>query len=285
MIKIPDQSVKIGRMNRLQVVTELDFGIYLDGKKFGEILMPRKYVPEGVHVDDFIDVFLYMDSDDRPIATTEKPYAMEGELAYLKAVSITSIGAFLDWGLLKDLMVPFREQRERMTDGKYYLVYVYFDTSSERMVASTKIGKYIDPNAIQYNVGDPVDLIICDEFDRGYHVIVDKKFVGAIYHNEIFQDIHPGESTNGFIKLVRPDGKIDIELQKSGDNPQDNLEEILLGDLREAGGYLELSDKTPPQVIYDSYKVSKRAFKRALGGLYKKRAIVIEDNGIRLTRS
>lgn len=285
MIKIPDQSVKIGRMNRLLVVTELDFGIYLDGKKFGEILMPRKYVPEGVHVDDFIDVFLYMDSDDRPIATTEKPYAMEGELAYLKAVSITSIGAFLDWGLLKDLMVPFREQRERMTDGKYYLVYVYFDTTSERMVASTKIGKYIDPNAIQYNVGDPVDLVICDEFERGYQVIVDKKYVGAIYHNEIFQDIYPGKAMKGFIKLVRPDGKIDIELQKPGDNPRDDLEEILLNDLREAGGFLELSDKTPPEVIYDSYKVSKRAFKRALGGLYKKRSIVIEDNGIRLTKS
>jgi predicted RNA-binding protein (virulence factor B family) len=282
MIKIPSQTVKIGRMNRLRVVGELDFGLYLDGKKYGEILLPRKYVPEGLKVDDFIDVFLYVDSEDRPVATTETPYAMDGQLAYLRAVSITSIGAFLDWGLMKDLMVPFREQRERMTDGKSYIVYVYFDSTSDRMVASTKVGKYIDPKDAKYAVGDEVDLIVCNPFDRGYNVIIDRKFVGVIYRNEIFQEIHDGQELRGYIKLVRPDGKIDVELQRSGTEKREVLEDLILDELSGAGGFLPLTDKTPPEEIYDKYHASKRAFKRAIGGLYKKRLIAIEDQGIRL---
>jgi predicted RNA-binding protein (virulence factor B family) len=235
MIKIPSQTVKIGRMNRLQVVTELDFGMYLDGKKYGEILLPRKYIPEGTQVDDFVDVFVYMDSEDRPIATTETPYAMEGELAYLKAVAISSIGAFLDWGLLKDLLVPYREQRERI-----------------------------------------------NETDIGYTVIIDKKCIGMIYKKEIFQDIEEGQSIKGFIKLVRPDGKIDAELQPSGGNTRDELAELILKDLKEGGGFLPLTDRTPPEVINDRYKVSKRAYKRAVGGLYKQRKISIDEDGLRL---
>lgn len=282
MIKIPSQTVKIGRMNRLQVVTELDFGMYLDGKKYGEILLPRKYIPDGTQVDDFLDVFVYMDSEDRPIATTETPYAMEGELAYLKAVAISSIGAFLDWGLMKDLLVPYREQRERMTDGQSYIVYVYFDTTSERMVASTKTGKFLHKINVNYNVGDEVDLIICNETDIGYNVIIDKKCIGIIYKNEIFQEVEEGQSIKGFIKLVRPDGKIDAELQRSGGNTRDELAELILKDLKEAGGFLPLTDKTPPEVINDRYKVSKRAYKRAVGGLYKQRLITVDEDGLRL---
>ena len=284
MVEIPNQILKIGRMNRLRVVTDLDFGVYLDGKDQGEILMPRKYVPEGIGVDDFVDVFVYLDSEDRLIATTESPYVMAGELGYLKAVAVTKVGAFMDWGLLKDLLVPFREQRERLVEGKSYIVYVYFDTVSERLVGSTKIYKYIDDKASNYRPGDGVDLIIGNPVDRGYNVIIDKRYVGVVYKNEIFQDINEGQSIRGFIKLVRPDGKIDVELQKSGiGGERDVLEAIILRQLKAADGFLPLNDRTPPEEIYETYRVSKRAFKRALGGLYKKRAITLDDDGIRLT--
>jgi predicted RNA-binding protein (virulence factor B family) len=283
-MNIPSMTLKVGKMNRLQVVTDLNFGLYLDGKDQGEILMPRKYVPEGVEVDDFVDVFVYLDSEDRLIATTETPYAMAGELAYLEAVAVSSVGAFMDWGLLKDLLVPFREQKERISEGSSYIVYVYFDTVSQRLVGSTKVYKYIDPKATNYRPGDEVDLIICNDVGIGYNVIVDKKYVGIIYKNEVFQEIEEGHAIRGFIKLVRPDGKIDAELQKSGEGgSRDVLEEIILKQLRESEGFLPVNDRTPPEEIYDTYKVSKRAFKRALGGLYKKRAITIEDDGIRLT--
>ena len=282
-MNIPSTTLKIGKMNRLKVVTDLDFGLYLDGKDQGEILMPRKYVPEGIGVDDFVDVFVYLDSEDRIIATTEEPYAMAEELAWLEAVAVSSVGAFMDWGLLKDLLVPFREQKERIVEGRSYIVYVYFDTVSERMVGSTKVYKYFDLKATNYRPGDEVDMIVANRVDLGYNVIVDKRYVGIIYHNEIFQDIVEGQAIKGFIKLVRPDGKIDAELQKSGEGgSRDALEEIILKQLKDGGGFLPLTDTTPPEKIYDLYRVSKRAFKRALGGLYKKRLITIEDDGIRL---
>lgn len=281
-ITIPSESLQVGRMNRLKVVTELDFGLYLDGKDQGEILMPRKYVPEGCKVDDFVDVFVYLDSEDRLIATTEIPYAMEGELAFLKVVSTTKIGAFLDWGLMKDLLVPFREQRERMVKDDHYIVYIYYDETSQRLVASSKVYKYIRKSADKYRLGDEVDLIICDKFELGYRVIVDKTFTGVIYDSEIFQPVEEGEYVKGYIKTLRADGKIDVELQKTADNARDILSEKILEDLRSAGGFLPLTDKTDPKDIYHDYRVSKRAFKRALGGLYKKQRIMIEDDGIRL---
>jgi hypothetical protein len=276
-MNIPSLTLKIGKMNRLKVVTDLNFGLYLDGKDQGEILMPRKYVPEGCGVDDFVEVFVYLDSEDRIIATTETPYAMAGELAWLEAVAVSSVGAFMDWGLLKDLLIPFREQKERIVEGRSYIVYVYFDTVSERLVGSTKVYKYIDFKATNYRPGDEVDMIVANKVDLGYNVIIDKRYVGIIYHNEIFQDIVEGQAIKGFIKLVRPDGKIDAELQKSGESgSRDALEEIILKQLKDGGGFLPLTDRTPPEKIYDVYRVSKRAF-------YKKRLITLEDDGIRLT--
>lgn len=281
-ISVPSQVVRVGRMNRLKVLTDLDFGLYLDGKELGEILMPRKYVAEGTSVDDFVDVFIYLDSEDRLVATTETPHAMEGELAFLKVVSTTKIGAFLDWGLMKDLLVPFREQRERMLADEYYIVYIYFDQTSERLVASSKIHKFLKSKADKYRLGDEVELIICNPFDLGYKVIIDRQFVGAVFSNEIFQPVEPGQHVKGYIKSIRADGKIDVELQKTTDRARDILSEKILADLRAAGGFLPLTDKTDPEEIYESYRVSKRAFKRALGGLYKKRLIMIQDDGIRL---
>ena len=277
-----ENKLKVGRMNRLKVVADLDFGVYLDAGLQGEILMPRKYVPAGCKEGDFVDGFVYLDSEDRLIATTETPYAMEGELAFLEVVASTKIGAFLDWGLMKDLLVPFREQRDPMNLGESYIVYIYYDTTSERLVASSKTAKFIDTKSDRYKIGEEVDLIVCNPFDLGYRVIIDKRYLGVIYSSEIFQEISPGQMIKGYIKNLRPEGKIDVELQRSGESARDVLEDKLLQDLREAGGFLALTDRTDPDVIYQTYRVSKRAFKRAVGGLYKKRLVTLEDDGIRL---
>lgn len=283
-MKPQDNAPRIGALCKLRVVTNLDFGLYLDGgEELGEILIPRRYVPEGCDVGDVIEVFLYMDSEDRPIATTETPYAMAGELACLRVVDTTPSGAFLDWGLPKDLLVPFREQRERMVRDRFYVVYVYFDTVSERMVASSKVHKYINIKASRYAPGDEVDLIIGNEFDIGWNVIIDKRFVGVIYRNEVFRTLLPGQSVKGFIKEQRPDGKIDVELQRSGNYDPRELWEQILTELDKEGGFLPFNDATPPETIYERFKVSKRAYKKAIGGLYKRRLITIEDGGIRKT--
>ena len=279
---VPENRIKVGRVNRLKVVTEVDFGVYLDAGMLGEILMPGKYVPEDCHEGDEVDAFIYLDSEDRLVATTETPFAMEGELAFLKVVSTTPIGAFLDWGLPKDLLVPFKEQRDPMKQGQSYIVYIYYDNISERLVASSKIFKYIHKKSDSYRIGEEVDLIICNPFELGYRVIIDKQTVGVIYSSEIFQEVFEGQRIKGYIKTLLPDGKIDVELQKTGGAARDILEEQLLKDLREANGFLPLSDKTDPELIYRTYRVSKRAFKRAVGGLYKKRLIMIEDDGLRL---
>lgn len=275
--------IHIGKMCDLRVVTDLDFGLYLDGgEELGEILLPRRYVPEGTEVDDVISVFLYLDSEDRLIATTETPYAMVGELACLRVVDTNSTGAFLDWGLPKDLLVPFREQRTRMFRNNFYIVYIYFDTASERLVASSRIHKYIRMKAAKYKAGDEVDLIIGNEFDLGYNAIIEKRFVGLLYRNEVFQQLEPGHKIKGFIKTMRPDGKIDLELQRSGTHDPRELWEQILSALEEEGGFLPLTDSSEPEFIYDRFKVSKRAYKKAIGGLYKRRLILIEDTGIRL---
>ena len=282
-MKNREQKIKIGAVSRLRVVTALDFGLYLDGgEELGEILLPRRYVPEGCDVNDTVEVFLYLDSEDRLIATTETPYAMVGELACLRVVDTTPTGAFLDWGLSKDLLVPFREQRERMVRDKYYIVYIYFDTASERLVASSKVHKFINIKASKYAPGDEVDLIIGNEFDLGYNVIIDKRFVGVVFRNEVFQKLEPGQKIKGYIKAVRPDGKIDVELQRSGNYDPRELWEQILSELDNNDGFLPFNDATPPEEIYKRFKVSKRAYKKAIGGLYKRRLITIEDAGIRL---
>lgn len=281
-VTVPSLTVTIGAMNRLRVVKILGFGAYLDGKDQDEILLPRRYVPEDCKVDDFLDVFLYLDSEDRLVATTETPYAMAGELAYLQVVAVNKIGAFLDWGLPKDLLVPFAEQREGLAKGLRYIVFVYFDKTSQRMVASTKLHKFINPKSIRYKPGRKVDLIICKPFQLGYTVIIEKKFVGVIYRNEIFQPIEEGQSVTGYIKEIRADGKIDVELQKSGAYGREALCDVIVAQLTANGGYLPITDHTPPEVIYERFQVSKKAYKRAVGGLYKQRRVQLEDSGIRL---
>ncbi len=274
--------VKIGGINSLRVVKLVPFGVYLDGGEHGEILMPTRYVPEGCSVDDTVEAFIYLDSEDRIIATTEKPYAKVGEFAFLKAVSVARMGAFLDWGLSKDLFVPFREQKQEMEVGKSYLVFVYFDFDSKRIAASAKIEKFLDNTIPDYTEGQEVDLIIINESDLGFNAIVNQNHTGVIYKNEVFQPLAKGDRLKGYIKKIRDDEKIDLILQKPGYEKVDSVSQSILDVLRQNNGYLAVTDKSEPEQIYSLFQISKKTFKKAIGGLYRDRLILIEDDGIRL---
>lgn len=272
---------EIGKINHLYVVKEVDFGIYLDGGDLGEILMPKRYVPEGTQPEDMIDAFIYLDSEDRLVATTEKPLAMVEEFALLEVVSVTQVGAFLNWGLPKDLFVPFREQRQPMEEGKKYLVYVYVDTNTKRIAASSKIEHYLDNIPVDYDIDEEVDLIIVNETDLGYNAIIDNSHLGVIFKNEVFQPLNPGDKIQGFIKKIRTDGKIDLSLVKAGYEKISEFADRIVTELQKRGGFLPLTDKSAPEEIYKLFKFSKKNFKTAIGALYKKRIISLEENGIR----
>jgi len=273
---------EIGKINHLEVVKEVDFGIYLDGGDLGEILMPKRYVPEGTMPGDHLDAFIYLDSEDRLVATTEKPMAMVEEFALLQVVSVTPVGAFLNWGLPKDLFVPFREQRQPMEEGKKYLVYVYLDTNTKRIAASSKIEQYLDNIPVDYDVDEDVDLIIVNETDLGYNAIIDNSHFGILYKNEVFQPLNPGDRVQGYIKKIRTDGKIDLRLEKIGYEKISSFVDRIIVELQKNKGFLPLTDKSSPEEIYQTFKISKKNFKAAIGALYKKRFIALEDNGIRL---
>jgi predicted RNA-binding protein (virulence factor B family) len=273
---------EIGKINHLEVVKELDFGIYLDGGDLGEILMPKRYVPEGTMPGDHLNAFIYLDSEDRLVATTEKPFAMVEEFALLEVVSVTPVGAFLNWGLPKDLFVPFREQRQPMEEGKKYLVYVYVDTNTKRIAASSKIEQYLDNIPVDYDLDEEVDLIIVNETDLGYNAIIDYSHLGILYKNEVFQPLNPGDRVQGYIKKIRNDGKIDLRLEKIGYEKISSFVDRIIAELQKNNGFLALTDKSSPEEIYQTFKISKKNFKAAIGALYKKRFIALEENGIRL---
>lgn len=273
---------EIGKINKLQIIKELDFGLYLDGNEFGEILLPRRYVPENYNIDDFIDVFIYRDSEDRLIATTEKPYAMVGDFAVLKALTVNEIGAFLDWGLSKDLFVPYREQIHKIKQGNSYLVYVYLDEESNRIAASTKLDKFLDKTSADYQTNQEVDLIISYKTEMGYKVIINNTHSGVLYKNEVFQTLKEGQRIKGFIEKIREDKKIDVSLQKPGPKKVESLTEKIILKLKENDGFISVNDKTSPEIIYNTFGVSKKTYKKAIGVLYKKRIINIDGNGIKL---
>ena len=271
----------IGKLNKLRVVKEVDFGIYLDGGIHGEILMPKRYVPEGCKPEDIIDAFVYMDSADRIIATTETPFAMVDEFALLTVISVNQVGAFLDWGLMKDLLVPFSEQTVKMEEGKSYMVFVYLDNESRRIAASAKLDQFLDNQPPLFETGDAVDLIICSKTEIGYKAIVNNTWWGVLYGNEVFQHLNKGQRVKGYIKKVREDDKIDLSLFKPHYAKVDDISTIILERLDERGGYLEVTDKSSPETIYDVFGVSKKAYKIAVGKLYKEKYITLEKNGIR----
>ena len=276
--------INIGKYNSLRVVKELDFGIYLDGEEQGEILMPKRYVPANSNIDDTIEAFIYFDSEDRIIATTEKPYATVGQFAYLKVVSVNNVGAFLDWGLPKDLLVPFREQKVTMEEGKSYIVYIYVDYASKRIAASAKLDKHLDNLPPKYQINEEVDLLIHSQTDIGFKAIINNLHWGILYKNEVFSHLQKGQKIKGYIKKIREDEKIDLYLQLPGYDKVDEITEFILEKLRSNNGIINVSDKSPAEEIYDIFKISKKNFKKAIGALYRERKISIGDSSIALSR-
>jgi predicted RNA-binding protein (virulence factor B family) len=274
--------VSIGKYNTLKVIKEVDFGVYLDGEKEGEILMPIRYVPKNCQIGDLVDVFLYLDSEDRPIATTEKPYAQVGEFAMLRVKSIDKIGTFLDWGIMKDMLVPFREQKVTMIEERSYLVYIYVDAESNRIVASAKLNKFLDKSLPEYAIGQEVNLIIESETELGYKAIVNNQHWGILYENEVFEQLAKGLKIKGYIKKIRTDNKIDLSLHPLGYQKIDPITQMILDELRKEGGFIAVSDKSDAELVYKIFGVSKKAFKQAIGALYKQRQITIGTDGIRL---
>ncbi len=272
----------LGKINPLKVVKIVDFGVYLDGGSDGEILLPKRYVPEVCEIGDTVSVFIYNDSEDRLIATTEKPYVMVGEFAALDVVEVNEVGAFLDWGLMKNLMVPFREQKIKMEEGRRYPVFVFVDFDSKRITASAKIEKFVDESKPELEVGQEVDLLIYKKTDMGWKAVINQQYTGVLYDNEIFKEIHTGETLKGFVKQIRPDDKIDLMLQKAGFEKIDDFALKLHALLKEANGFLPFTDKSQADDIYEEFGISKKTFKKAVGDLYKKRQIVLEQDGIRL---
>lgn len=274
--------IAIGDFAELEVVKKVDFGIYLDGGPLGEILLPLKEVPEGTEPGQDLNVFLYCDSEDRVIATTQKPYAKAGDLVGLKVVDTTDFGAFLDWGLLKDLFVPFAEQHKPMQKGKTYVVRVLVDETSGRMVASSRLNRFIAATANAYVEGDAVEILVAEVSDLGYRVIVDDRYWGALYSNEIFKPIAIGDRLKAYIKRVREDQKLDISLQAPGYKHVGPASEQLLQKLKQEDGFLALTDKSPPERIYHVMQMSKKTFKKAVGQLYRERKIRLKADGIYL---
>ncbi|MDX9695135.1 MAG: S1-like domain-containing RNA-binding protein [Bacteroidales bacterium] len=274
--------IEIGKINSLRVVKFVDFGAYLDGQEKGEILIPKKYIPLTTQVDDILDVFIYTDSDDRIIATTEKPLAMVDEFAYLQVKSVNKVGAFLEWGLLKDLLVPFSEQKQTLEEGKSYIVRLFLDKLTDRIAATTKIDKYLNAEIPAYQPDDEVKIILHSQTDIGYKAIVDNKFWGVLYENEVFRTLKRGQKLTAFIKKVRPDGKIDLNLDKPGFEKIDDLTERIIDKLKLNNGFIAVSDKSSPETIYGMFGASKKTFKKAIGSLFKRHLIEILDDGIRL---
>jgi len=273
---------EVGEYNKLEIARKVEHGMYLLGEGENDILLPNQYVPETANVGDEIEVFVYRDSEDRIIATTLKPYAIVGEFAFLKVIASTAVGAFLDWGLPKDLLVPFKEQQDKMFTGRSYVVYVFLDEESDRVVATTRFNRFLNKQTSELSVGQEVELLIQKQTDLGYQAIVNNSFKGMIFENEIFEAVQIGQKTNGFIKQIRPDGKLDLILQKTGFGNIDPVVEKILDYLKSQGGSMDITDKSPAETIYIKFGVSKRAFKQAIGTLYKKRMIKIEKNQISL---
>lgn len=277
-------SIELGKFNVLEVLKTVDFGVYLDGGEEGEILLPTRYVPEECNIGDFLNVFLYLDNEERLIATTLTPLVQVGEFACLEVSWVNQFGAFLNWGLMKDLFVPFREQKMKMLVGKKYVIHAHIDEDSYRIVASAKVDKYLSKELPAYQPNDEVSILIWQKTDLGFKAIVENKFSGLLYDSEIFQHLQTGMQLKAFVKQVREDGKIDLMLQKPGFEKIDDFSDKLLSYIKENGGSIQLNDKSPAEDIYDTFQVSKKTFKKAVGDLYKKRLIVIEANGIRLAK-
>ncbi len=274
--------IEIGKYNTLTIVKDLDFGVYMDGGNDLEILLPARYVPKNVKPGDKVEVFIYHDNEGRLIATTAEPKAIVGEFQFMQVKSVNNTGAFLDWGIMKDLLVPFKEQKLPMREGNWYLVYIRLDNITGRIMASARIEKFLNNVVPDYKQNQEVDIMVADETDLGYRVIINNTHSGLVYHNEVFRRLEKGEKLKGYIKEVREDEKIDVSLTPLGYQKVEGVAGIILDSLKAQGGYLAVHDKSDPELIYSLFSCSKKAFKQAIGALYKQHLITIEPEGIRL---
>lgn len=273
--------IHIGVDNTLKIMRDTQIGLYLADHEGNEVLLPNKYVPRQFAIGDEVTVFVYLDHEERPVATTLEPKIYLHEFALLKVNYINQYGAFLDWGLEKDLFVPFKEQARPMEKGKRYLVYMYLDEQSGRLVASSRTNKFLSNDNLAVKEGDEVDLIVSHITDAGINVIINETYKGLVYKDEVYDDIRTGDRITGYIKTIRPDKKIDVTLQAPGYARVEPNAEKILDELRANGGFLRLGDKSHPEDIKTVLKMSKKTFKQAVGMLYRQRLIDITDDGIR----
>ncbi len=276
--------LEVGKYNTLKIVKDLDFGVYLDGGNGKEILLPARYVPKNVKPGDEVEVFIYHDNEGRLIATTARPLATVGEFKFMEVKSVNNTGAFLEWGLMKDLLVPFKEQKMPMREGRWYLVYVHLDHITGRIVASARIDKYLDNVMPEYTFNQEVNLLVADETDIGYKVIINNLHWGLVYYNEVFRRLEKGEEIKGYIKEVREDEKIDVSLVPLGYQKIEGLAGTILESLKSQGGFIAVHDKSAPEVIQSLFQCSKKSFKQAIGALYKQHLITLENGGISLAK-
>jgi len=275
--------IYIGRMNRMKVVKHVDFGVYLDGQDEGEILLPRKDVPHDTEVGDRLHVFIYRDSDDRLIATTKRPLVQVGEAAYLKVKQQNNVGTFMDWGLPKDLLVPFNEQAWPMNEGRNVVIYCYLDENTNRIAGTTKFHRHLSEDGRNvFQEGDAVKGMVAAQTELGYKIILNNTHIGLLYKNEVFKPMRFGHELKVFIKQIRDDGRIDLSIAASNQDVRDELEEKIMAYLKAHDGVSHITDKSPPNVIYDTFNASKANFKRALGRLYKKRLVSLDETQVRL---
>lgn len=277
-----DRMIEIGKLNTLTVLRDTSVGMYLGDEAGNDILLPNKYVPRSLKPDDSITVFVYTDSEDRPIATTLTPKAMRHEFAYLEVVAATAVGAFMDMGLEKDLFVPFKEQARLMDVGHSYVVFLYLDDETNRLVASAKLNKFLDPDPSDLREGDEVDLLAYDITDLGVNVIINNRYRGLVYASDIYKRIYVGDRLTGYIKFIRDDDRIDVTLQKPGYEGIEPNAKRILDVLKASNGFLPLTDTSPPEAIYKALEMSKKTFKKAVGALYRDRQVRIEPDGIHL---
>lgn len=273
--------IQIGQFNKLAILKFSDYGAFLDAGDGKELLLPNRDVPEQCDVGDVLDVFVCYDSEDRLVATTKKPLVQVGQFAHLMVKSVESVGAFLDWGLPKDLFLPFSEQSRDLRMGHFVVVHVYVD-KSDRISSSMRLDRFMDKEKGDYKENDEVSLMIAHKTDLGFKAIINGRHWGVIYANEVFERLEIGQKLKGYIKKVREDGKIDLSLTKLGHTAAEDIGERILEALKESGGFLPLNDKAAAEIIYDTFGVSKKKYKMAIGGLYKKRLITVEEDGIRL---
>jgi predicted RNA-binding protein (virulence factor B family) len=274
--------IYLGEINRLKIMRNTSVGMYVADKVGNEVLLPKKYIDSHFQIGDIIEVFVYKDQEDRPVATTLEPYITAGEFAFLRVRTVTQFGAFVEWGMEKDLLVPMVEQSKKMEVGQSYVVFAYLDEQSNRLVASSKINKFIRNEELDVVAGEEVDLLIFEETFLGYNAIVNNQFKGLIYRNEVYKDLQIGDKLKGYIKNIREDGALDLSLQKPGIMHLADTTQELLDYLKQHDGKILLTDNSSPEDVKKMLNMSKKAFKRSVGILYKQRMVRIEDDGVYL---